>query len=132
MPKSQEERRAYKKQWYLDNKERTSKRDKQYYQDNKEYYKNWRDNHKETNSEYRKTPAGKKIAMISKWKGRGLICSDYDLLYSNYLVETHCDECRCRFGDKGDGSGTYKCMDHSHQTGLFRNFLCCKCNLKRG
>ena len=74
----------------------------------------------------------KKSKTINRWKQLGLICSDYDLLYSNYLSETHCDECRCRFGTFGDGTQTFKCMDHSHQTGLFRNFLCCKCNVKRG
>jgi len=53
------------------------------------------------------------------------------MLYNNYLSETHCDFCRIEFGKKGDGTGTFKCCDHDHETGLFRNFLCNLCNIKR-
>jgi len=110
MPWSAEQRKEYMKQYQANNKDKIAKHHKK----------------------YRNTPLGKKSKTISKWKERGLICSDYDLLYSNFLVETHCDECRCRFGEWGDGTGSFKCLDHDHQTGLFRNFLCCKCNVKRG
>ena len=119
--KNKEHITEYKKQWRLNNKETIS-----------EYNKEYHENNKEKSKEYYKTPAGKKSSTINNWKQNGLICPDYDLLYSNYLAETHCDDCRCRFGKYGDGSGTHKCMDHDHQTGLFRNFICCKCNVKRG
>ena len=29
-----------------------------------------------------------------------------------------------RFGKFGGGVGDWKCMDHCHETGAFRNFLC--------
>ena len=155
MPMTAEERRVYMKQWRLDNKDKIIETNKKYYENNKdkiiETNKKYRDNNKEAialrmktyqqnnkevcakiNKKYHQTPGGKKSLTISKWKLRGLICEDYDLLYSNYLSETHCDECRCRFGVLGDKSGTYKCMDHCHETGAFRNFLCCACNVKRG
>jgi len=113
-------------------RERKRIRDSEYYEKNKEKKREYRNNNKEYYKEYSKTPNGKKSNIINSWKSRGLICDDYDLLYSNYLSETHCDECRCRFGVIGDGSGAWKCLDHSHITGLFRNFLCNRCNVQRG
>ena len=110
MPLSKEQMKIYNKKYEEDNREKLQEYRRQYYQ----------------------SARGKKSLKISSWKKVGLVCKDYDLLYSNYLAETHCDRCRCRFGVVGDGTGTFKCMDHSHITGEFRNFLCCKCNLIRG
>ena len=123
--KDPEVRKAFKKEYYQKNKQRLSELMKINRQNNKEDYK-------ERQKIYNKTPNGLKSYQISKWKSAGVICSDYDLLYSNYLAETYCDFCRVKFGKKGDGTGTFKCLDHSHKTGLFRNFLCCACNIRRG
>ena len=123
--KDKEVRKAFKKAYYQKNKERLSGLMKINYEENKE----------ERLAQMRvraKTPSGIKSYFISHWKSAGLICDNYNLLYSNYLAETHCDVCRVKFGKKGDGTGTFKCMDHCHKTGLFRNFLCCACNLRRG
>jgi len=110
--------------------------DKEYRQTHKQKIKEYVDKHKEKKREYNKeycqTPAGKKSYTISRWKQWGLICDDYDSLYAHYIVAEICDECNMRFGEKGDGSGTFRCMDHDHETGEFRNFLCNKCNLARG
>jgi len=166
MPKTKEERAAYKKEWYERNKERLAARQKEYNAENKEkiaarskeYYaenkekiaakrkeyeaenkekiaakqKEYRAKNKEKFAAKRKTPAGIKSRVIREWKRLGLIYDDTDSLYCHYLNATHCDECGIEFGKKGDGSGTFKCMDHCHHTGAFRNFLCNPCNLKRG
>ena len=96
----------------------------------KEKYHNGGD--KERQQAYNQTPKGKKVNTISDWKKHGIKCDNFDMLYENYLSETHCDFCRVKFGKIGDGSGTFKCLDHDHSTGLFRNFLCQQCNFKRG
>ncbi len=70
---------------------------------------------------------------IKNWKKSGLIDSDgdnYKSLYENYKKATNCDKCGCDFGVRGDGTGTFKCLDHDHATRLFRNFLCNTCNTR--
>ena len=65
---------------------------------------------------------------VKKWN---LIDSNNDIyveLFKKYNEATNCDKCGCEFGVYGDGSGSYKCLDHDHDTGLFRMFLCKKCN----
>ena len=108
---------------------------KNYYQKNKEkineYSQEYRDNNKEKINEYRQTQKGKRSRKISDWKRRGLFSKDYNLLYENYLKSTNCEECGVEYGEYGDGTGTWKCMDHNHETGLFRNYLCNSCNTKR-
>ena len=129
-----------KKKYYQANKEKEAERKKKYYQANKEKEaecnKKYREVNKEKISEYikkyRQTPNAKKSTIITKWKKRGIKTDNYDMLYNNYLSETHCDLCSVKFGKYGDGTGTFKCCDHNHETGMFRNFLCCKCNIKRG
>ncbi len=116
------------KQWRIDNKDMIAKHNKKYRENNKDKIKEWCQN----NKQYFKTPSVVKSNIIYKWKTRGLICEDYDSLYCHYLNATQCDACSCLFGTYGDGSGTHKCMDHNHETGAFRNFLCCACNLRRG
>ena len=122
MPQTREELAAKKKIYYQENKQRFKSNSAKHYQENRDEILRYRRNH----------PNGIRTRVISDWKKIGLICEDYELLYSNYISETHCDFCRVKFGIKGDGSGIWKCMDHSHQTGLFRNFLCNPCNLRRG
>ena len=100
---------------------------------------------KETSKKYRKSQKGKetkikynktyyetdiydKSKRITKWKLRGLI-DNYDKVYERYEYTLFCDECRC---DLDQCSKSVKCMDHDHNTGLFRNILCNSCNVKRG
>jgi len=130
-----EQKKAYMKAYYLKNKEKIVEKQKEYkerikeYQ--KEYMKEYYQKHKDKMKEWNKTPAGKKSSTIKNWKIRGLVCEDYDSLYDRYIESKNCEECGCEYGKFGDGSWSFRCMDHSHITGLFRNFLCCGCNRKR-
>tara|TARA_R110000803_G_scaffold188784_2_gene251252 strand:- start:4908 stop:5324 length:417 start_codon:yes stop_codon:yes gene_type:complete len=84
--------------------------------------------------EYRKTPQCKKSNMISHWKGRGLKESPdytYSSLYDIYLIHSNCELCNVVL-TTGTRTNRTKCMDHDHETGLFRNILCMDCNLRRG
>lgn len=74
---------------------------------------------------YCKTPAGKKSSAIRNWKHSGLINDDYSALYGSYLQAPHCNACKSEFKDSFD-----RCMDHDHDTGLFRQFLCRACNTR--
>ena len=78
----------------------------------------------------RETAEGKKQYTLQNWK-RLKLKGNYDKIYEYYLKITHCQECECEFGVHGDGSGRFKCMDHHHPTGLFRNVLCNTCNVRR-
>ena len=96
---------------------------------NKEYNKEYYEKNKEEIKEYTKSPQAIKVRRLSDWKRRGLIHDDVDELHDRYLEATHCDECEEEFvNDRGISQ---RCMDHCHQTGLFRNFLCKSCNFKR-
>lgn len=140
MPRTKEQRAEYDKKRYEKNKEKIAKQKEEYRENNKEKIQKqkqiWYQLNKESifkqKKEYLKTPKGKRSRLISGWKTKGIKCNNYDMLYNNYLSETHCDFCRVKFGKKGDGTGTFKTADHDHKTGLFRNFLCQKCNVKRG
>ena len=82
------------------------------------------------NKEYRESEEGKMFIKISKWKISGLICDtpeDYVTIYYHWLASTHCEKCNIQFTE---GNTKYrKCMDHNHNTGLYRNILCNICNV---
>jgi hypothetical protein len=132
---TKEERAVYMKKYREKNKEKNAVYMKKYRdQENKEkkseYMKKYRDQeNKEEKSEYMKTfreiPENKKTATTTNWKNNGLIHDNYDELYVLYLNCKHCQVCKKEFKNSRD-----KHMDHDHQTGLFRAFLCRSCNLK--
>tara|TARA_R110000772_G_scaffold35845_1_gene86157 strand:+ start:150 stop:593 length:444 start_codon:yes stop_codon:yes gene_type:complete len=140
--KNPEERRAYNKKYRQENKDRIAIKMKLYRQENKEILAVQMKKYKKENKEriaiqekkYREENPEKSHETETKynWKRKGLLCEDVHSLYCHYLDAKNCDECGCVFGKKGDGTGTFKCMDHSHITGEFRNFLCHSCNLRRG
>ena len=76
--------------------------------------------------EYMKTPNGKKRGRFKNWKRQGLI-GNYDEIYERFIKTEKCDLCNLEFieGHKGKYK---KCMDHNHETGLFRNVVCNGCN----
>ena len=142
MPRTEEQkqrRKQYIKEWRLKNKEKIIQNSKEYYQKNKEkineYNKKYHQDNKEKIKiklkEYNQTLNCKRIKIISRWKKFGLVSTDYNLLYDNYLKSTNCEECGIEYGKFGDGTATHRCLDHDHETGLFRNYLCHGCNLRR-
>ena len=58
------------------------------------------------------------------WKKRGLNMNNFDEIYNKYIYATHCQLCNKQFR-----SSIERHMEHDHQTGKFRNIVCCKCNL---
>lgn len=99
---------------------------KSYRQANKERIKDYRQEIRyktiEQQKEYRKSEQGKKHRTIGIWKYNGLI-GDYDQIYERYVNTHKCDVCLKDFKDSFD-----RCMDHDHETGLFRQILCRSCN----
>ena len=64
-----------------------------------------------------------KSHMIYNWKKSGLICDDYNALYETYIETAQCQHCKTEFTEKN-----WRCMDHDHETGLFRKIVCHRCN----
>ena len=65
-----------------------------------------------------------KYKTISNWKSRGLIYDDYDELYEIYIKTMKCQYCNKEFNNNTD-----RCLDHDHNTGLFRKIVCRACNV---
>ena len=122
---TKEERKEYNRLYRLKNREKLNETNRLHYQENKGTIL-------ETQKLYHKTPNGKKVNTISSWKKNGLISNDYEAIYERYLNSKNCEECGCEYSIIGDGVGRWRCMDHDHITGLFRNVLCNTCNIRRG
>ena len=71
-----------------------------------------------------------KTRRICDWKRMGVICDDWDTLYEKYISTTHCELCNIELTE-GKRSLTTRCLDHNHDTGLFRNVVCHSCNIRR-
>ena len=108
-----------RKLWSENNKEKEKESKKLWRENNKEYYK-------EYFKEYHKTEKSLKSLTISRWKFYGVKNNDFDKLYEYYSNCKFCEECNVDF------TLYKKCLDHDHDTGLFRNVLCNRCNCKRG
>ena len=121
-------KKEYKKEWYQKNKEKIKEKHKEYRDNNKDKIKEQAKQHKQKNKdkikEYNQTPNRKKSNRIRNWKCKGLISDDYDKIYSHYLNSTHCELCNFEYNPTN-----WRCMDHNHKTGLFRNVVCNSCNL---
>lgn len=108
----------------IKNKEKLKEKDRLYYLENKEKIK-------EKTRLYEQTPKGIKSKRINDWKRRGLICEDVNELYNLYCRTAYCDNCKVELTYDKIRTATTKCMDHDHETGLFRNILCNYCNIIR-
>ena len=137
-----ERKNAKKREHYANNKEQISAQHKSYYQANKEQIlaqkKEYRENNQEQISAYQKayreahreqTSAGKKSITVSRWRKQDCVippagytlCELYDEIY------LPCNNCMVCNKDISMGGG-YKCMDHCHETGEYRQILCKQCN----
>tara|TARA_R110001592_G_C12903843_1_gene726894 strand:- start:380 stop:739 length:360 start_codon:yes stop_codon:yes gene_type:complete len=67
-------------------------------------------------------PRRLKSSRINNWKRRGVV-GDLNELYDKYLNTDKCEICEKTFISSRD-----KCLDHDHDTNLFRYFLCKDCN----
>ena len=127
------EKTEYDKIYYKENKEKKKETGRLYYLANKEKIKEYREKNKEKinekSKEYKQTEAGKKTSRIGNWKTIGVKHDDYSSLYDIYINCKNCEECDVKLNEYGNGN--HKCLDHDHTTGLFRNVLCCGCNLRR-
>ena len=123
--KDPEKQREWAREYRKKNKEIIIFKKKEYYQKNK-------DKLFLIQKEWNNTEKGKKSNKISDWKRMGVICDDFDKLYDKYISTTHCENCNVELTSNRYNTSTTKCLDHDHETGLFRNILCLTCNSKRG
>ncbi len=114
-----EERREYKRLYYLKHRERLKKKNKE-----------WRANHPDYNKDYAKTEKGKKANRINTWKRYGVKHDNFDELYEHYISCENCEECGIRLIE-GNLGANKRNLDHDHKTGLFRNVLCHLCNTRK-
>ena len=117
--KDPEKRKEYSKKYREKNKEKPKDHKKEYAQS-----EGGKKVQQKSSQKYNQTPAGIKARIIADWKRHGLIHDNYDELYELYLSATHCEVCRKEFENSND-----RCMDHCHETGEFRQFLCRSCNV---
>lgn len=104
--------KEYRAEWRAKHREKLAEKGRVYYNNHKEQHKAWT-----------QIFEGKRSGTISNWKQRGLIHEDYNQLYDCYINTHKCDVCLKDFTDSTD-----RCMDHNHETGLFRQILCRNCN----
>tara|TARA_R110000868_G_scaffold1900_4_gene15006 strand:- start:29 stop:445 length:417 start_codon:yes stop_codon:yes gene_type:complete len=113
------------KKYNEENKQKISEYQKDYRKENKEQLKVY---HKEKKKDFNTSEDGKKVNKIKRWKLRGVINDDFSSLYDYYLNCKNCEECNVEFYSNGNNR---RCLDHDHETGLFRNVLCSLCNVRR-
>ena len=68
-------------------------------------------------------PKKHKTTMIWTWKKSGVIHDDFDILYEEYINTFNCNHCGKEFKKRID-----RCLDHDHESGLFRKIVCQSCN----
>ena len=74
---------------------------------------------------YYDNPQEYKRNMIKGWKQKGVIYEEWDDLYEVYMNTMKCQHCNKPFE-----TSRQRCLDHNHETGLFRMILCQGCNVR--
>ena len=126
--KDKEKRKEYLKEYYRNNKEKILEKNREY---SKDYRENNKEKIKEYNKGYSKTEACRKTYRIYNWIQAGVKSDDYDSLYEVYINTKFCEECNVELVE-GNFGNNRRCLDHDHETGLFRNVVCHLCNCRRG
>ncbi len=62
---------------------------------------------------------------IANWIKYGIKSDDYDKLYDYHMSIKNCELCNVEFDDSFKNQ---RCLDHDHETGLYRKTLCRSCN----
>jgi hypothetical protein len=126
-----EETKKSKAKWREANRQHSRNYAKEYYEKNKATYKIKYTENKEDLSkkakEYHKTENGKQRHTISYWKRRKIIHDDYNQLYKDWTTSTVCNKCDMPYRERGDGSGSYKCIAKHFNTDKFESICCFKC-----
>ena len=139
--KDPEKKKEYDRRYREINKEKIKESNRRYREKNKEKNKEYREKNKEKIKEYmteyleknkekvkeyqKTSPIHYKNRTIKNWKYKGIIDSDYDLLFQVYNKETHCWICGIEFDKRIN-----RHLDHDHDTGEPR-YICCRgCNNK--
>ena len=66
-----------------------------------------------------------KTQSINNWKRYGVKSDNYEKLYNHHMSIMNCQLCNIKFDDTIKNQ---RCLDHNHQTGLYRKTLCRSCN----
>jgi len=133
------DKREYMKEYYKSNRDKINENRREYYKSNKdkksenrkEYYLSNKDKISENVKKYKQTEKGKKVNTIKNWKFNGVVHPDFNALYEKYLNTKNCELCDVELTQDRYNTKTTRCLDHDHETGLFRNILCNSCNVKR-
>ncbi len=157
MPQTPEERKAYKKKWYEENKDKIEENrkknkdkvaqgNKKWYEENKEIIsqgkKKYYEENKEIISQGKKkyyeenreeiAKRSKKYSQTKSGKHKGWKKSGIKILedtYEKFEECKNCELCNVELTTKGK---TRKVLDHDHDSGYAR-FVCCNnCNIKLG
>lgn len=119
--KNKQKQKEYNKQYRINNKEKIAKKDKKLYE-KKKNLKGFKEHKLAIQREYRKKYPNKML--IQHWKCRGMIDTDWDLVYQMYIAQTNCWICDRPFDDKYKRN-----LDHNHDTGELRYVVCNPCNI---
>jgi hypothetical protein len=69
-----------------------------------------------------------KYNTINNWKRYGVISDNFDKLYEEHMKINNCQLCNIHFNK--DIRSHWRCLDHDHRTGLYRQTICFSCNCK--
>ena len=123
MVKVSAEKRAYIKQWQINNKDKVNKNSRERYAKDKSGFDKSRTKYRKNNPEKHL-----KTYRITNWKQYGIISNDWDKTYDYYINCTQCEWC-----DEPFDKSANRCLDHDHDINddvNIRGVLCRGCNSK--